>query len=485
MKEISWKPDRESDIPLYEQIKRFIREKIANGEWYLGYQLPPQRDLAVMLGVNRSTLKYAVEDLTADGILATKGRGGTVVNNNTWSLLGKTSIPWKKYLQSGSLYPNKSITQKIHNYEFDTDMIRLSTGELSPSLFPHKDLNKAMQNISAEGYNLNYSHPNGIFELREEIAAYYQKNGMKIKPSQIMIISGGLQAIHLISIGLLPKGASICCEKPSYLYSLNIFESMDIHLRGIKFKNGNMDLKNLEGMHQKIKTKICYLIPYYQNPTGLSIDDENRRALLAFCRDNRLPLVEDDSYRELYYDGKKHLPLKAFDENQSIIHVGSVSKTLCAGLRIGWIIGQEEVVSKLADLKMQIDYGASTISQLILLYLLKSGRYEKNIDVLRKQLKEKRDFMLSILERDFSDCACWTKPEGGFYVWLNLNIKDKVDMNGIFEYCRKHGVLINPGYMYDADNNNGIRLSFAYEEKEGIEKGLGVLRSAICEVIGQ
>lgn len=478
MKEIEWRPNRESKTPLYVQIKQFILDKISAGEWYIDYRLPPQRELTEYFGVNRSTLKTALEDLVADGILKTKGKAGTFVKNNTWSLLSSDQAPdWKKYIDSGTLNSNRHITQAIHRYEFASDAIRLSTGELSPDLFPIDDINQIFRSLMKDKYNLNYEHQNGNQMLREELSKYYRELGIDVTPSQILIVSGGLQAIHLVSIGLLPRGTSIICEKPSYLTSLNIFASKGIHLKGVQSGIDGLHIKELEAIYYKSRNPICYLIPYFQNPTGLCMSDCVRRELLVFCRENRVPIIEDDSYRELYFNERRPLPLKSGDKNQSVIHVGSTSKTMAAGLRLGWMIGQEEVIAKLSDLKMQIDYGVSTISQIIFSKYLESGMYEKNLQRLRVKLKERRDYMLEILEEEFSSIAQWTKPDGGFYIWLQI-IQD-VDMEQIFIACAQKGVLINPGYMYDKDNRDGIRLSFAYASYEEMNRGLSILKEAI------
>ncbi|MFK3797143.1 PLP-dependent aminotransferase family protein [Pseudomonas sp. NPDC088444] len=478
MTALEWKPDKNSKTPLHEQIKDFIINKVSTGDWYVGFKLPTQRELSELFQVNRSTLKSALEDLTADGILDTNGKGGTFVKNNTWTLFTKSSAPdWRRYLKSDRLSQNLDITQSIHNYEYSSDLIRLSTGELAQDLFPREEFNKTFQSISDSNFNLNYNHPKGLLPLRESLARYYKDIGVDVNPSQILVVSGAIQAIYLISVGLLPRGTSVLCEVPSYLCSLNIFKSSGVSLSGVQSEFDGVDLTALRSAFKKNRTSIFYTIPYFQNPTGTRLSDRKRRELLALCHDYRLPVIEDDTYRELYYDDIPPLPLKASDDFQSVIHVGSASKSLCAGLRVGWIIGQEEIIDKLADLKMQIDYGTSTLSQLIFNNLLVSGEYQKNLARLRHLLREKRDVMLNLLEDGFSDLATWNSPTGGFYVWLKL--KPKVCLSAVFEHCIQHGVLINPGYMYDRESEDTIRLSFSYAGVTDIEKGLKVLKQAI------
>lgn len=265
MKNLGWKPDRNSKAPLYMQIKQFIIGKITSGEWYVGYRILPQREIAEYFGVNRSTIKAALEDLTADGILETRGKVGTYVQNNTWSVLTSNSSPdWKTYINAGSLNVNRKITQKIYQYEFSTNLIRLSTGELSQELIPKKAISKVFAELGRKAdYDLKYEHQNGSFNLRKEICNYYRELNMDVSPEQVLLVSGGIQAIQLISMGLLPQGASIICEKLSYLASLNIFKSLGVHLKGVDIRADGMDMSELERIYYKSHSPICYLNPYF------------------------------------------------------------------------------------------------------------------------------------------------------------------------------------------------------------------------------
>jgi len=475
---MEWTITKNSKKPIYVQIREFIMNKISSGEWFVGYKLPTQREIATTLNVNRSTVKYALEEMVADGILETRGKAGTYVKNNTWSLHDNFVSPnWLKYLKSGSIMPNREITHSVHNYEFDTRLIRLSTGELSPKLFRQDIVDDALKTISSAPYVLDYSHPNGLYELREALCDYYAALGMAIEPDQVMIVSGALQALHLIALGMIQRGSIVLSERPSYLYSLSMLESLGVKVGGVPLSFDGVDCEALDLAAQNPKVAAYYTIPYFHNPTGTCLSDRCVTEVLKTCKKHRLPVIEDDTYRELYYDGHRRFPLKAFDSNQSVIHIGSISKTFCAGLRVGWIIGQKEIIGKLADLKMQTDYGTSSLSQLVLCEILKNGSYEQNLEFLRTELKTRRDEMLEVLENDFSDIASWNTPQGGFFVFLT--IRSKVDMPEVFRYCVSKGVVINPGYMYDSKDVHTVRLSFAFLEKDEMRYALAVLKEAI------
>ena len=166
---------------------------------------------------------------------------------------------------------------------------------------------------------------------------------------------------------------------------------------------------------------MLYTIPTNHNPTGVTMSEPRRRALIASCVANRLPIIEDCAYQDLIFDGDTPHTLKSFDETGMVITLGSASKALAPGLRIGWIVADERIVQRLADVKMQMDYGASTLSQWVFARFLSSGLYDEYMVSLRMQLRRRRDAALETLERLFAGRAHWNVPRGGFYVWLTFD----------------------------------------------------------------
>ncbi len=191
-----------------------------NGEWSVGTRIPSQRDLAKKFQVNRSTIVYAMGELAADGFIESKVGKGTIVVNNTWSLLASTSPPdWNSYVKAGSYQSNIQIIQEINRAESNPNIIRLGTGELSPELLPFEKMKQIFQNNSSKMFTLGYSEPKGNLYLREIISEYIKSKGIDVSPSSILIVSGALQALQLISLGLLHRGSTIFLESPSYLNS--------------------------------------------------------------------------------------------------------------------------------------------------------------------------------------------------------------------------------------------------------------------------
>jgi len=478
---IDWKPNKSSPVPLHKQITDFIKEKISNGEWTIGYKLPPQRTLAKALGVNRSTVVTAFDELIAEGLIEGKSGSGTRVVNNTWNLLATTPPPdWSSYVNLGIHKPNLPTIQEINQAEFTSNIIRLGTGELSPDLIPSISMKKVFNELSNRDISYGYEEPKGLLPLREQIATYLNTIGISASSSSILIVSGALQALHLISVGLLHKGSTVLTEKPSYLHSLNVFQSAGMRLVGIPLDNEGIQANQIPKYKKQHSAALLYTIPSFHNPTGTLMTVERRNQLFNICQQEQLPLIEDDVYRELWFDEYPPQPIKAFDRNGLVLYLGSLSKSLSPGLRIGWIVGPEPVVEHLADIKMQTDYGSSSISQWAAVEWFSSGLYFKHLNEVRKQLKIRRDFTLDILNKYFSDLAVWEKPTGGFFIWLRL--LPSLSIRKLFEIALKEGILLNPGNVYDHQAEQYLRISYSFASLTNIEDGLRRLSKIVKSI---
>jgi GntR family transcriptional regulator of abcA and norABC len=468
---IEWKPDKTSNIPIFKQIVIYISNKISKGDWLIGNQLPPQRALAKMFDVNRSTIVAALEELTSLGILEGKSGHGTTIINNTWSLLMSASPPnWQRYIDFSIHKANSPTIQTINKLEFVDGITRLSTGEISPELFPKEMMKKVLQRVPERAYSLNYLEPLGLFELRRILSQHLTKYGIYIPPSCILIVSGSLQALQLISLCMLQPGSTIFIEIPSYLKSLNVFQSAGMKLRGIPMDSNGIMPWILNKKDNLEETSLLYTIPTFHNPTGRLMTETRRQELLDWCKTNRLPIIEDDAYRELWINEEPPPPLKAYDKNGMVLYMGSISKSLAPGLRLGWLAGPESIVERLGDVKMQTDYGASSLSQWALTEWMESGLYEQHLLILRKHLKERRDLVLHTLDTHFKEIATWNTPAGGYYIWLRLN--KNISTDRLFEIALSEKLLINPGSIYDFSNNQHIRISYSYASPDELKKGL-------------
>ncbi len=443
----SWRPDRESYIPLYLQIEQHIKEKILHGEWTIGTKIPSQRKLAEELQVNRSTVTAAVDELIAQGLLEGKRGGGTKVVNSTWSIMAAAKpLDWSTYVTSGSHQPNSALVQAINQNEPRPDLIRLGTGELSQELLPEKEMAELFREAGTNIFALGYEEPKGSLKLRQSVAEYVKTKGIHASPASIVIVSGALQALQLISIGLLKPNSVMLTENPSYLHSLRVFQSAGVRLKGVPMDESGIKTDHLPAYRRQYEAGLLYTIPSFHNPTGTVMSLKRRKELIALARNHRLPVIEDDAYGDIWIDKEPPPPLKSMDGEGNVLYIGTLSKTVSPGLRIGWVVAPEPVADRLADIKMQTDYGSSALSQWAACQWLSSGRYEERLLRLRKELKIRRDAALRFLERYAEDIAEWRVPEGGFYIWVTFH--QTIAVQKLFTRALEAGVLINPGALY-------------------------------------
>ena len=471
MSEIEWQPQKNSSVPLHQQISSYLKKKIINGEWIIGTKIPSQRNLAEQFHVNRSTIVFALEDLAADGLIESKVGSGTRVINNTWSLLSSTPPPdWVNYVKSGTHKPNMTIIQNINKAETDPNIIRLGTGELSPDLLPNEQMKQILQIDNAQSLSLGYTEPKGSLSLRKTISEHLLLKGIEVSPESILIVSGGLQALQLISIGLLKRGSTVLHETPSYLNSVHVFQSAGMNLLGIPLDEDGIKQDSIGRLARQHNAALLYTIPTFHNPTGILMSETRRMELMEVCQKESIPIIEDDVYSDLWFENPPSKPLKSYDTQGNVLYIGSVSKTLSPGLRVGWIVGPQPVIERLADIKMQTDYGSSSLSQYAVEKWLSSGMYAEFLKDIKRELKFRRDFTVQILEKYFSEIATWKVPTGGFYIWLRL--QSGVSTPKLFDLALREGILLNPGCVYDASDNHHLRLSYSYASIDQIEKGL-------------
>ncbi|MGV8907000.1 MAG: PLP-dependent aminotransferase family protein [Acetobacterium sp.] len=475
---IDWKPEKLSNITLVDQIVSYFKTCILKGDWLFGDSLPSQRDLAVMFEINRSTIVAALAELSSLGIIESAVGKGTVIANNSWSILFAEAPPnWNNYIKHGFHKSNLPTIQAINKYEFVDQIIRLSTGEMAPELMPHDLISDALMELAAKKKPFNYLEPLGLYELRVELCKYLRKFDINIKVSEMLIVSGSLQALQLIALSLLGNKSTIFVEENSYVKSLKVFEFSDVRMKAIPMdKEGPVPWMSDDSDYKK-GNSMLYTIPTFHNPTGATMSASRRHEFLNWCKKNHLPIIEDDAYRELYFDEIPPSPIKSIDDSGNVLYLGSTSKALAPGLRIGWVVGPESIIARLGDIKMQTDYGASSISQWLLTYLFKTNLYEQHLSSLRKQLKARSQMMLQLLECYFDDIATWTIPTGGFYIWLKL--KPSISTEKLFERALNENILINPGYIYSFKKNNYIRLSYSYASYSEMEIGLKRLSQII------
>lgn len=478
---LNWKPNKSKSTPLYIQIKEYIIQLIKDDVLRSGDKLPTQNAMAKAYDVNRSTIVLALDDLKADGFIDSKTKGGTIVLNNTWALmLDKPQFDWQNYSHAGTYQSSLEVAKLIFENEFSDDYVRIGAGELSEHIVDKSIVDELTQAMSKKINRLSYCHPQGLEELRYEIIKYYKRFNITISPQEIMIVNGISQSYHLIALGILNKNATALAEKTSYITSLKTLQSSGINVYGVPMDKLGIIPNKLRSAKIKSKASILFANPFFQNPTGTLMSPARAKQLVEVCSEEHLPIVEDDTYRELYFGKDCPNPLLCYDDSKLVMHLGSLSKTLFPGLRLGWIIANPSIIKRLTDIKAQTDISSSIYDQTAALELFRTGLFDKYLNIVRQKLYENCMFTHDLLERYFRDIAEWDTPTGGYYYWIT--IKKEISIKKVFHECFKRKVLITPGFLYHYTATKQIRISFSYASKSELEYGLKTLSDVIKEM---
>ncbi|MCG7339782.1 PLP-dependent aminotransferase family protein [Staphylococcus sp. ACRSN] len=465
----------------YQQIIDDILLQIQEGKLESGMKLPTQRSLASQYNVNRSTVIQALEILHSYGTIESKPRKGMFITDNKWNTYLNDNIQWQSYISHSTTKNNQYFIQRINELEFKPQLQRLSTGELNPNLIPNSKFQKILSECSIESLNSNYEYPLGNLKLREAIVNHVQQWGIQCTVDQVCITSGALQGLKLIADGLLVPKSDIIIETPSYINSIRTWHNIRAKLKALPISTIKKNINHIFNNSNHFRHSLFYTIPTCHNPTQNNYTNTERMKIVQQCQQQGIPIVEDDVYGELYFHHQRPQPLKSLDKNDNILYLGSLSKTVSPGLRIGWIIGKTSVISHLADLKMQNDYGASSISQFIAAQWLANPQYHhQHIQNLKEKLLIKRDQFLQSLNKYFNQLGSWDIPTGSFYIWFNLY--RTIDMKQLFDLAVQHNILINPGEIYSVDAKQAIRFSYAYIEIDKIDHSLKILSELIIKL---
>jgi GntR family transcriptional regulator of abcA and norABC len=473
---MEWRPDRTLKKAVYKQIADYIEQGISTGLFSPESVLPSERLLAKELGVNRSTVVAAYEELQSLGIVERKKGSGTRISTDIWGISHKRIPNWGRYMEDGSFLPNLPLVQRIRNENQNRHVINLSSGELSPGLLPREQFKMIMAEVPFEGH-LGYDDQQGNTSLRETITEHVKEyKNIHTSPASILITSGAQQALHLIIQCLLKPGDSIAIEDPSYCYSLPFFQSAGLHTLLLPVDQQGINPNDVIALHKKHRIRMLFLNPDYQNPTGAKMSPARRKKILEISTELGIPIIEDDPYSLTSFNGKVSDTLKAMDENGNVLYISSLSKIVASGLRIGWVIGPTNVIERLADAKQQVDFGHSIFPQWAANEFLKSSSFDEHIYMIRKELKERRDEIVASFDRYLREEVDYFIPEGGIHIWCKL--KSHVNEQQLLEESMKRGVSFVPGSVFGS-KKGFFRFTFGREETGVMSEGIARFAEAL------
>ena len=354
------------------------------------------------------------------------------------------------------------------------EIISFAGGLPAPELFPVSEIAQAHADVfAAEGpAALQYSTTEGWRPLREWIARRMQRRGIAASTDQVLITNGSQQGIDLIGKIFVERGDAVVVENPCYVAALQAFSGYEANLIPIDSDDGGMCVDQLESALIHSNPKLIYIVSEFANPKGTTLSYERRQKLIELSARYRIPILEDNPYSELRYTGAEMPPLAAMDEDGLVIHIGTFSKTLSPGMRLGWMTASDQIFQMLVVVKQAADLHASTIEQHAAARLLENFDYQGHVGRLCRVYGERRQAMLSALERHFPAETRWTRPDGGMFLWVEL--PEHISAEELFEEALSERVAFVPGTSFYAGHKklNFMRLNFSNQKPEMIEEGI-------------
>ncbi len=373
-----------------------------------------------------------------------------------------------------------SAIREILKATSDPGVIPLAAGNPSAEAFPVEEVRKITAEILAEDpiLALQYGVTEGYNPLRELISSYMKKKHNIGRDSDSIIITAGAQQImDLASKVLLNEGDTVICEAPSFIGSLNCFRSYNARLCGVEVESDGINIEKLEeALKTEKNVKFIYTIPNFQNPSGVTMSLKKRKAVYELAKKYGVIILEDNPYGDLRVSGE-HLPsIKSFDEDGIVIYGGSFSKILSPGIRVGYVIANEQIIAKMTVGKQATDVHTPMLTQLIVYKWMKEYNFEEHISKICSIYKSKLELMCDATDKYLGDKVTYVRPEGGLFVWCKLN--DSIDMLSFCAEAVKNKVAVVPGtaFMMNADDKTQcFRMNFSTPSDDKIVKGIEIL----------
>ncbi len=360
-------------------------------------------------------------------------------------------------------------------------VINFASGLPDPTGFPTDALRDGAAAVLTEDWRgaLQYGEAEGYRPLREWVAADLCRRRVPTAPSQVLIVSGSQQGIDLVARSLLQPGDVVLTEDPSYLAALQVFASYEAVVRPVPTDGDGIDVTRAAAALCKEGVKLLYVMPSHQNPSGATLADARRRALLEAALATGVPVLADEAYLDLRYDPGEPAPLAAALPGAPVISVGTFSKVIAPGLRVAWLAGPEAVVARLGLLKQVTDLHSNSLTQRLVYRYVTGGHLPAQVTRLRAAYREKRDAFLQALDRHLAGKATWTRTAGGMFVLLRL--PDGRSAAALLPAALDHGVAFVPGAPFFAagGGEETMRLNFVSPALDQIDDGVARLAKAI------
>jgi DNA-binding transcriptional MocR family regulator len=364
------------------------------------------------------------------------------------------------------------------------DVVSLAGGMPFVQALPSDDVLHVVRSVIEDQapQALQYCEGAGLPGVRDAVAALMAEEGVEASAAQVVITNGGQQALDLVGKLLLDPGDAVVVEAPAYVGALSAFSAYEPRFIPVPLDQEGLVVDELQALlAQGARPKFVYTVPNFSNPSGVTMSLPRRRWLVEVCRDAGVPIVEDNPYGLLRFEGEALPCLRSLDPG-NVIYLGTVSKVFAPGLRVGWVLAGPGVLTRLTLAKEAADLCSSSLTQLVAERYLRSGAWRENLRRLTDVYRARRDAMLAALDDHAPPQTTWTTPQGGFYVWVSL--PPGVDSAATLPFAVEHRVAYVPGTAFypDGRGRDALRLSFSYPSEDAIREGIERLGRVIANV---
>ena len=446
-------------------------------------KLPSTRELSSILKVSRNSIVLAYEELKSEGIIYSLSGRGTFVNSENIIHNSHWQIDYEHFEND---YMKTTNDMDIMKSEVRWKSGQISFKSIAPDgeLFDMEELKKSFLNrFNLEGHKLlNYGYAQGYKPLIDYLHKYMNKKGVDTTHKDILMVNGFTEGLTLVLSTLTNHGVYILCENPTHNTSIKIMKSHGVNIIPMNMNEKGLDFDDLDKKLKKYKNKIkfSYITPSYHNPTGMVMSTENRYKYYNLIKQNNIPIIEDGFNEELLYSSSHIFPICSLDNNSNgVIYIGSFSKILFPGLRIGWLLGDKKLINRLESVKRATTIHVSFLDQGILYDYLQNGAFEKYIKKTRKYYGDKFNFAKKCVEK-YINCE-HILGDGGLHLFL---IFKDLDTRKLLDECYKKDVIFMPGDLFYIDDRgeNTLRLGLSRLSEEDIEKGIKIIGETIEEI---
>ena len=442
--------------PLYRRIVTLLEGGIASGAVAAGRQLPPERDLAAALNISRATVVSAYRELEARGLVRGYVGRGTFVSATPDA--ASAPFAWRGKIAASALQANETTVRDLVRAAADPNLISVAAGVPALDCFPTEAFQRAMNHVLATQADAAWRHgpTEGLQPFREALA--HRFGG---EPEHILVLAGAQQGLDLLARCLIDRGDAVIIDRPGYLGAIQTFRNAGARLVGWDITRADTD--ELEELLLRYRPKLIYTNPTHHNPTGTSLAMRTRRELLELAARYRVPIVEDDTYRDLALTGPPPPPsLFALDESHAVvIRLNSFAKMLAPGLRLGWISAVRPIVEQLALIKQQVDPHTQNLSQMVICELVEQGVFDQHLATLKSEHRRRRDAMVQALRQHVpAGQLRFSVPDGGMYLWCEL--PSGIRARAVQDHARRESVMILTGDPFYVDQGGDHQIRICY-----------------------